>query len=154
MDRRGQAALEFLTTYGWALLVILAAIGALAYFGMMEPGKSLPSQCITKTPMTCVTHKASVTDGIQLKIINNAGKDMAAGVTVNFTGCGVVTAPTYTPNNQPITGSLITFNTGACDPAGLLEDDWFSGDFVITYRMSGESTVHTSAGMIRAVVEP
>ena len=35
--RRGQAALEFLTTYGWAFLVILVMIGALAYFGVLDP---------------------------------------------------------------------------------------------------------------------
>ena len=28
---------EFLTTYGWAFLVILVMIGALAYFGVLNP---------------------------------------------------------------------------------------------------------------------
>jgi uncharacterized protein (UPF0333 family) len=32
MQQRGQAAMEFLMTYGWAILVVLIAIGALAYF--------------------------------------------------------------------------------------------------------------------------
>ena len=30
--RKSQAAMEFLMTYGWAILVVLVAIGALAYF--------------------------------------------------------------------------------------------------------------------------
>ena len=34
---RGQAAMNFLLEYGWAILVILAAIGALAYFGILKP---------------------------------------------------------------------------------------------------------------------
>jgi uncharacterized protein (UPF0333 family) len=37
--RKGQAAMEFLMTYGWAILVVLAAIGALAYFGVLSPDK-------------------------------------------------------------------------------------------------------------------
>lgn len=35
--RKGQAAIEFLMTYGWAILVVLAAIGALFYFGVLGP---------------------------------------------------------------------------------------------------------------------
>ena len=33
-NNRAQAALEFLMTYGWAILVVLVSIGALAYFGV------------------------------------------------------------------------------------------------------------------------
>lgn len=34
MNNKGQALIEFLMNYGWAILVILIAIGALAYFGV------------------------------------------------------------------------------------------------------------------------
>ena len=43
--KRGQVALEFIMTYGWAILVVLVAIGALAYFGVLNPGKYLPEKC-------------------------------------------------------------------------------------------------------------
>ncbi|HGJ67134.1 TPA: hypothetical protein ENS27_17370 [bacterium] len=43
--RKAQAALEFLMTYGWAIMVVLAAIGALAYFGVLSPSNFLPDQC-------------------------------------------------------------------------------------------------------------
>ena len=43
--KKAQAALEFLMTYGWAILVVLAAIGALAYFGVLSPSNFLPSKC-------------------------------------------------------------------------------------------------------------
>jgi len=45
MFKRAQAAMEFLMTYGWAILVVLAAIGALAYFGVLSPGNLLPHKC-------------------------------------------------------------------------------------------------------------
>ncbi|MBI1979078.1 MAG: hypothetical protein HYS62_03415, partial [Candidatus Aenigmarchaeota archaeon] len=38
-QRKSQAAMEFLMTYGWAILVVLAAIAALAYFGVLSPEK-------------------------------------------------------------------------------------------------------------------
>jgi len=41
MGKRAQAAMEFLMTYGWAILVVLVAIGALAYVGVLSPEKFL-----------------------------------------------------------------------------------------------------------------
>ncbi|MDD9954294.1 MAG: hypothetical protein OXR66_08235 [Candidatus Woesearchaeota archaeon] len=43
---RGQAAMEFTMTYGWAILVVLVAIGTMGYFGVLSPGKYLPDACI------------------------------------------------------------------------------------------------------------
>ena len=37
--KKSQAAMEFLMTYGWAILVVLVAICALAYFGVLSPDK-------------------------------------------------------------------------------------------------------------------
>jgi hypothetical protein len=51
--RKGQAALEFLTTYGWAFLVILVMIGALAYFGVLDPSNFVADRCVMGSPLTC-----------------------------------------------------------------------------------------------------
>jgi hypothetical protein len=37
--RKAQQTTEFLMTYGWAILIVLAAIGALLYFGVITPQK-------------------------------------------------------------------------------------------------------------------
>ena len=47
--KRAQAAMEFLMTYGWAILVVLIAIGALAYFGVLNPDRFLPEKCVLST---------------------------------------------------------------------------------------------------------
>jgi len=36
MNRKGQAAMEFLMTYGWAILIVVIAIAALAAFGVFN----------------------------------------------------------------------------------------------------------------------
>src|SRR3989339_1539519 len=54
MMKKAQAALEFLMTYGWAILVVLAAIGALAYFGVLSPSNFLPSKCTAGVGMACL----------------------------------------------------------------------------------------------------
>ncbi|MAH51939.1 hypothetical protein CMI37_39340 [Candidatus Pacearchaeota archaeon] len=43
-NRKSQAALEFIMTYGWAFLVVFVAIGALAYFGVLSPDRFLPEE--------------------------------------------------------------------------------------------------------------
>ena len=45
--KKGQAAMDFLMTYGWAIVVVLAAIGALWYFGVLSPNKQpfYPCDC-------------------------------------------------------------------------------------------------------------
>ncbi|MGM5481193.1 MAG: hypothetical protein ACQESE_02160 [Nanobdellota archaeon] len=51
--QKGQAALEFLTTYGWAFLVILVMIGALAGFGILTPSNFLPDRCNFASELSC-----------------------------------------------------------------------------------------------------
>jgi hypothetical protein len=53
MVQKAQSALEFLTTYGWAFLVILIMIGALAYFGVLNPTRYLPERCSVDVGFEC-----------------------------------------------------------------------------------------------------
>jgi hypothetical protein len=60
MRRKGQAAMEFLMTYGWAILVVIAAIAALAYFGVLDPARILPERCQFPAGMDCIDKAAIV----------------------------------------------------------------------------------------------
>jgi len=81
MRKRGQAAMEFLMTYGWALLVVLVAIGALSFFGVLDPGKFLPDSCTLGPGLACDDFKVEKlpdpdTGTISLSVINGLGKDL------------------------------------------------------------------------------
>lgn len=54
MNNKGQAASEFLATYGWALLTVLLLMGGLAYWGIQKP--SIPNTCIFQQEMSCIDH--------------------------------------------------------------------------------------------------
>ena len=83
-NKRGQAALEFLMTYGWAILVVLVVIGALAYFGVLNPNILVPEKCTMATGLSCkdykLYHDANIvgnTDepyGVKLYFENGMGK--------------------------------------------------------------------------------
>lgn len=72
MKRKGQAALEFLTTYGWAFMVILVMIGALAYFGVLNPENLVSDQCIVEGG-SCLDSR--MTDSaVEIYLENNFGE--------------------------------------------------------------------------------
>lgn len=83
MFKKAQAAMEFLMTYGWAILVVLAAIAALAYFGVLSPDRFLPEKCTMPSGIACLDFSVSG-NNIILSLQNAAGFDMT-GVLVDIT---------------------------------------------------------------------
>ena len=72
---KAQAAMEFLMTYGWAILVVLIVIGALAYFGVLSPSTLLPEKCTFPVSLTCTDHSVAQTS-MTFIMLNGAGRDM------------------------------------------------------------------------------
>ncbi len=67
--------MEFLMTYGWAILVVLVVIGALAYFGVLSPSTLLPEKCTFPVSVSCTDHQV-LGDRITFILQNGAGRDM------------------------------------------------------------------------------
>ena len=99
MRKKGQAAMEFLMTYGWAILVVLVAIGALAYFGVLSPDRFLPERCTGPAGLDCVDKASVVATGgananfVEFVAKNNQGfpiiiKDLTAGALFGATVTG------------------------------------------------------------------
>jgi hypothetical protein len=77
MHKKGQAALEFLMTYGWAILVVLIVIGALAYFGVLNPNLLVPEKCTLVTGLNCKDFKVTDgTDTVNIALENGLGKNI------------------------------------------------------------------------------
>lgn len=83
---KGQAALEFLMTYGWAILVVLIVIGALAYFGVLNPNILVPEKCTLQTGLACKDYRVT-TNMVSLSLQNGMGKGIIiSNITLNQTG--------------------------------------------------------------------
>ena len=80
MKKKGQAALEFLTTYGWAFLIILVMMGAISYFGFTNPSTLLPDKCAFGTEFSCEDHQITASDGkVKFKLKENIQKSIIMG---------------------------------------------------------------------------
>ena len=72
--KKSQVALEFLITYGWAILASMIAIGALAYFGISNPAKTLPDKCIFSNNIQCNDYIITSPDKVKLRLSNGQGQ--------------------------------------------------------------------------------
>ncbi|MBW2992192.1 hypothetical protein KY345_03165 [Candidatus Woesearchaeota archaeon] len=140
MFKKGQAAMEFLMTYGWAILVVLAAIGALAYFGVLSPDRFLPEKCTLPAGIACLDFRYTGT-AVEMSIQNGAGFDMSGvSVTVNGTGCNAMdnTSSATLTNGQTVTYSV------TCSPSS----GKFKGDVTFAYTNQQTGMAHSKMGEI------
>jgi len=106
--RKGQAALEFLTTYGWAFMVILVMIGALAYFGVLNPGKLVQDQCVSTAGIECKSYEIDLTrSNFSVSFTNNLGKAISIS-NVNVTYKGITAANCAAANIVDQSGNPVT----------------------------------------------
>ena len=128
MFKTAQAAMEFLMTYGWAILVVLVVIGALSYFGVLSPATLLPEKCAFPVSVSCVDHTVSGT-GITLMLQNGAGRDMLIrGVGATSDALGGASGDGISDNscNLDAASADTTFRNGARFTFVL--DDDIAGD--------------------------
>lgn len=99
---KAQGALEFLMTYGWAFLVILVMVGALAYFGILNPSKFLPDRCNFGAEVMCKKGEFVIQNNnaetIKVNLINQFGSTVKVKsvttssdiLTLDSANCGKV----------------------------------------------------------------
>lgn len=139
MERKGQAAMEFLMTYGWAILAAIIAIAVLAYFGVFNPGRYTSEMCQVSAPFTCDDNSVgSVTNGLQL-ILRNGGDVDYNIEEVTVTNCGTVNltaAPVLVASG---TTSALGALDVTCAPA-LTLGAAFRGNIEISYKDASGGT--------------
>ena len=142
-SRKTQAAMEFLMTYGWAILVVLAAIAALAYFGVLSPEKFLPEKCLIETGFTCISSKVEASQST-IVFQNGYGKT----VTINRIDIGSCSA---TFNTALTSEEQSTFVLTGCSNG--ITKEVFKGDVVIKYTEKSTNLSKTAYGVINTKIE-
>jgi len=146
MKKKGQAAMEFLMTYGWAILAAVIAIGVLAYFGVFNPGKYTSNMVAVNPPFGTSQELSIQTSGITF-VLRNGGGDSANISSIDINGCGTYSTETIIADGD---SEVITVT---CSPDPLVSGDKFKGDITITYRTGEEVMDLTGTGTITGRVE-
>lgn len=140
-NKKAQAAMEFLMTYGWAILVVLAAIGALAYFGVLSPDRFLPEKCTMPSGIACLDFTGT-TDAITLRIQNAAGFDMDS-VVINVTNSAGTDVGCTGVDSILENGEADTFT---CPSLGGFTAGKLKSDVVMSYTNRQTQLPHTKTG--------
>ena len=153
---KGQAAMEFLMTYGWAILAAVIAIGVLAYFGVFSPGKYTTGSTVVNPPFyasawnvkdsLCSRAGTVGFDCVNLELKNNGGEDYTV-TNLSVVGCGAF----FNGSSViiPQSGTQI-FDINCTDNGGDIgaSGKSFKGDITVSYTKSGSSLDLTSTGTI------
>ncbi|MBU0467334.1 MAG: hypothetical protein KJ718_04680 [Nanoarchaeota archaeon] len=143
MKRKGQAAMEFLMTYGWAILAAIIVIGVLAIY--FRPSTLVTESAIVTAPLYAMGATISPTQ-IQLEIKNNGGESMittAASVTVNTPAEGTCAAATGTGALAAGATQILNFNT-----CSFSAGDTVNADVEILFTRTGSELPLSSTGTI------
>jgi hypothetical protein len=141
--KKGQAAMEFLMTYGWAILVVLAAIGALAYFGVLSPSKHIPESCIFKQGIACLDFKVTA-DTVDIYFQNGYAQDIDVyNVTI-----GSCDTADIGERMTDLDAKLVTLTN--CDNG--IAGDKFKEDVYITFSFAGSDLVKRNKGEVISMI--
>ncbi|MBW2990467.1 hypothetical protein KY348_02050 [Candidatus Woesearchaeota archaeon] len=148
-QRKAQAAFEYLTTYGWAMLTALIAVGALAYFGFLSPSNLLPNKCDFGRQLECVEFRIVGQDAlVGLWLRNNFGKD----ITITNVEGIEETVVTWEPDPFNISaGAKSELNITLSDYPLVGEKK--EVNLVITFERTGSGNPHNISGMVFVTVQ-
>jgi len=152
--KKSQAALEFLTTYAWAFLVILITVGALYYFGVFDFQKFLPQECVFPFQFRCID-SSFVDDQIRFRLLNDIGE------TIQVTSMSVTNDATpplsCTPpaNFQWNDGDEKDFTFTSCSQGGFIKDERVEAEITIEYYAPATPSQprHNIKGRITAILQ-
>ncbi len=162
-QRKGQAAMEFLMTYGWAILAAIIAIGVLAYFGVFNPSQVAGSQGQIRAPFYLDAYNViddgatSGFDVVNLEVTQSSGQSLnvsgivitgtgpSSGITCDGVGVGIGTW--WVSGNR----TLVEVDCGSANE--FASGDSFAGNIEVTYLESGSSLSQVATGDVRDTVQ-
>ena len=166
--------MEFLLTYGWAIVIVVTAIAALAYFGVLDADRWMPNYCHIEGGLSCLDHSVSVYDGftptdkynkLELRLRNNIGWNGKIKY-IQFPAYG--TSENYVLGPPPNDGILILSGeeTDAGDSISEIDDitdadntdivfnhgEQYSIEFIIEIENTESALPHKYVGIIKGKV--
>ena len=157
MERKSQAAMEFMLIYGWAILIILLIVSVIAYFGFFNVNKFLPNVCEFPAGFECIDWSISGdTDIIELAMRNKLGASVdIIDVKLNNQENGCTDINEIDVNNLPVPKTVTNnefFRLKIVCSGGLEAGKRFSSDPLINYTYLATGSTHVSAGRLRLLI--
>lgn len=158
MKKRGQAATEFLTTYGWAILILAAAIVAIISLNIFNP--KVPNNCVGVDPITCDDVQVTTSPNNVNLVLTASGISTTDVTTVdeinlNYPVQVICTDISYNPTPDNLENNIQKVVSCSCWPEeiNLDKNNKFSGTATISYNLPGSTNPYTSKVIFSGTVE-
>jgi uncharacterized protein (UPF0333 family) len=149
MKSKAQAAMEFLMTYGWVIMMVLIVVGVLAYMGVFNFRDMVPERCELQSDLKCLDYKVTLNGGatsnVRLVVQNGLGYGIYV-TNVSITADGVPanqcynyssSLPTHTQIPNGVTKDLIELTNCQSFPSSMALGNKKKFNVKITYYLMG-----------------
>jgi hypothetical protein len=158
LNNKGQASLEYLMTYGWAILIMSVAVIVLWQMGAFTP-PATPSGTTGFSQVYPVDQKASSIDGnITITLLNDAGVKVRLK-EVNITMGQPVKNCGHWPSTVGFTKDLhagesytVSISLSGCS-SYITKGVYYRADTMIVYQNLASNIDHNSVGDCHGTVE-
>ncbi len=162
-DHRAQAAIEFLITNGWAILVVVILLAVLFYIGVLSPQNTTPNTCLFQPGFSCYTFKVgNGTGSLELDFGQATGRSIqVTGISCSQNATAALhTSPLAEDVTVPsgehrwITGGTSNNSGIICEGATGVAGTRYKGTACVNYTESGTNAQRLVCGEINARLEP
>jgi len=141
---RGQSAMEFLMTYGWAILIMLLVIAILFYVGIINPQNVAPNSIAMPAGFSAYDYYISPSGYLTLDL----GHSMGRKIYIRGIKCTNSLAA-ENPNDKvisldPAINELVADGDVYCH--GIGGDGYYKGFVYIWYQVQGSNVTHEAVG--------
>jgi hypothetical protein len=125
-SKKGQAAAEYLVTYGWALLLLVAVIAIILSSGIFNPSYFISEECVLQPDIACTGHQMYRVGGDQNAVLK-IGVENRLGYDIKLADVKITT------NDLGAAGEKVWEPQGGV-PAVMRQGD----NVTLTYVITGE----------------
>lgn len=152
-SRKGQSALEYLTTYAWAILILTVILAALFYMHLFSPSSFVSQECVLPVDFTCISFTMLPNGVMTLNL------QQTTAYPINITAIGCTTSQEFSnmvpqsPQTEIQIAGNATFANIQClnsqgVPALVGNGNIYEGYLEINYTDLNTGFPHSTAGRL------
>ncbi len=146
---KAQASIEFLFTYGWAVLAIAVSIGALTYFNLANPDTFVQQRCELSSQIQCVEYAVYDNNTVHLKLRSDFQTSInITEVTVKYLNVQENTSNSFILRPRRVEDVFIDL------PVNAVEKATASINLAFYFQANQSSNTYRVSGTIHSPISP
>ena len=153
MKTKAQSALEYMMTYGWAILIIVIVAAVLYSMGIFNPSAASGNTSSGFGGFSVTSYSCSASKGISVTFGNNIGYTITPSATpLVLSSSGLASGVSLSSTASPVVpGGTFTVKNGSAAPCGTAGSK-YSLEFTFSYLDSQNNLHYNTTGTVQGTV--